>query len=101
MFFVNKHISRERNRMHAKMTRDRKKSYLATIETTIATLERDNQRMREVLAKLSRTTTHDKYPSKDLCLNDSPSFTIGNFEESQVERTFSESPNTNVQPICG
>ena len=90
--------------MHAKMTRDRKKSYLATIETTIATLERDNQRMREVLVKVSRTTTNEMYPSMKSGSNGSTShsFTIGNFEEDEVDRKFSESSNTtNIQPICG
>lgn len=45
------HFSRERNRMHAKMTRDRKKNFISTIEKTIADLERDNKRMRETLEK--------------------------------------------------
>ena len=44
--------SRERNRMHAKMTRDRKKNFIATIEKTIKHLERDNQKMRDVLNKV-------------------------------------------------
>ena len=43
--------SRERNRMHAKMTRDRKKNFISTIEKTIADLERDNKRMRMTLEK--------------------------------------------------
>jgi len=42
-------LRRERNRMHAKMTRDRKKSYIATIERTIEELESSNQRMASVL----------------------------------------------------
>jgi hypothetical protein len=41
--------SRERNRIHAKMTRDRKKSFIATIEKTIEELESSNQRMNAVL----------------------------------------------------
>jgi hypothetical protein len=44
--------SRERNRMHAKMTRDRKKNFIATIEKTIEELERDCQKMRDVLNKV-------------------------------------------------
>lgn len=45
-------LRRERNRMHAKMTRDRKKNFIATIEKTIEELERDCQRMRDVLNKV-------------------------------------------------
>lgn len=44
---------RERNRMHAKMTRDRKKCFIATIEKTIDDLEKENNRMRSVLSKMS------------------------------------------------
>jgi hypothetical protein len=90
--------------MHAKMTRDRKKSYLATIETTIATLERDNQRMREVLAKVSRTTANEEtYPLLNVCSNGTVphSFPIGSFTKDQVDRNFSESSSANIQPICG
>lgn len=43
-------LRRERNRVHAKMTRDRKKTFMVTIERTIAQLERENQKMRETLA---------------------------------------------------
>ena len=38
--------------MHAKMTRDRKKNFIATIEKTIDELERDCQKMRDVLNKV-------------------------------------------------
>lgn len=43
--------SRERNRMHAKMTRDRKKLFISSVEKTIAELEQNNKRMRSILAK--------------------------------------------------
>ena len=38
--------------MHAKMTRDRKKNFISTIEKTIEELERDCQKMRDVLEKV-------------------------------------------------
>mmetsp|Transcript_27932 Transcript_27932/g.41410 ORF Transcript_27932/g.41410 Transcript_27932/m.41410 type:complete len:311 (-) Transcript_27932:292-1224(-) len=44
-------LRRERNRMHAKMTRDRKKLFISSIEKTIADLEEHNKRMRGILAK--------------------------------------------------
>ncbi len=46
---------RERNRMHAKMTRDRKKNFIATIEKTIDELESNNAHMKEVLARVVQT----------------------------------------------
>lgn len=47
--------SRERNRMHAKMTRDRKKSFISTVEQTIHDLESTNQRMKAVLTEVVQT----------------------------------------------
>lgn len=44
-------LRRERNRMHAKMTRDRKKNFISSVEKTIADFERDNKRMRGLLEK--------------------------------------------------
>jgi len=44
-------LRRERNRMHAKMTRDRKKVFINSVEKTIKGLEADNKRMRGILAK--------------------------------------------------
>jgi hypothetical protein len=37
--------------MHAKMTRDRKKLFISSVEKTIAELEQKNKRMRDILAK--------------------------------------------------
>jgi hypothetical protein len=48
-------FSRERNRIHAKMTRDRKKNFIATIEKTINDLEQNNQRMKKVLNEVVQT----------------------------------------------
>jgi hypothetical protein len=41
--------------MHAKMTRDRKKNFIATIEKTIGDLESNNARMKEVLSRVVQT----------------------------------------------
>ena len=52
---------RERNRMHAKMTRDRKKSFIAAIEKTIVELESSNKRMNVVLEEVicsQKSSTH-------------------------------------------
>jgi hypothetical protein len=48
-------LRRERNRMHAKMTRDRKKNFIANIEKTIGDLESHNQRMKSTLADVIQT----------------------------------------------
>lgn len=39
--------------MHAKMTRDRKKSFISTIESTVEELESDIHRMKDILAKVA------------------------------------------------
>lgn len=39
--------------MHAKMTRDRKKNFISTIEKTISELESDINRMKDILAKVA------------------------------------------------
>ena len=39
--------------MHAKMTRDRKKCFIASVEKTIDMLMTDNQRMRDALVKIT------------------------------------------------
>jgi hypothetical protein len=54
--FIIHSFSRERNRMHAKMTRDRKKCFIATMEKTIEDLEKECERMRNILAKVAPTT---------------------------------------------
>jgi len=48
-------LRRERNRRHAKMTRDRKKMFLSSIKDSIAKMEEENNRMRFVLACHSPT----------------------------------------------
>mmetsp|Transcript_34201 Transcript_34201/g.45214 ORF Transcript_34201/g.45214 Transcript_34201/m.45214 type:complete len:423 (-) Transcript_34201:173-1441(-) len=45
-------IRRERNRMHAKKTRDRKKLYLEETENTISRLEEENRKLRDSIQKL-------------------------------------------------
>jgi len=44
--------------MHAKMTRDRKKVFISSVEKTITELEEDNKRMKDIIAKkaLSQST---------------------------------------------
>ena len=47
------YFRRERNRMHAKMTRDRKKNFISSVQKTIQHLEGENKRMRDVLANVA------------------------------------------------
>lgn len=37
--------------MHAKMTRDRKKLFISSVEKTIADLEKQNKKMKDILTK--------------------------------------------------
>ncbi|GAX26992.1 hypothetical protein FisN_9Lh300 [Fistulifera solaris] len=46
-------LRRERNRMHAKLTRDRKKCFISVLEKTVEDLEMDIQTIRETLARVS------------------------------------------------
>jgi hypothetical protein len=41
--------------MHAKMTRDRKKNFIATIEKTIGHLEQNNKSMKNLLTEVVQT----------------------------------------------
>ena len=45
------YFRRERNRMHAKMTRDRKKYFIASLKRAISRLEEDNRHLRHTLEK--------------------------------------------------
>lgn len=47
-------LRRERNRMHAKMTRHRKKNHLEKIQKTVEDLEAENSRKKEILSKVSQ-----------------------------------------------
>eukprot|EP00584_Thalassiosira_punctigera_P021229 CAMPEP_0172553004 /NCGR_PEP_ID=MMETSP1067-20121228/47784_1 /TAXON_ID=265564 ORGANISM="Thalassiosira punctigera, Strain Tpunct2005C2" /NCGR_SAMPLE_ID=MMETSP1067 /ASSEMBLY_ACC=CAM_ASM_000444 /LENGTH=264 /DNA_ID=CAMNT_0013341095 /DNA_START=230 /DNA_END=1024 /DNA_ORIENTATION=- len=44
-------LRRERNRMHAKMTRDRKKCFIASLKRVMSKLEDENRQLRETLEK--------------------------------------------------
>ena len=105
--------------MHAKMTRDRKKCFIATIEKTIDDLERENNRMREILAKVSSTsafpsvdsitipttaaskTVITPITSPELTGSDGPSWTDGGDENEQADGASSViSGQAAVAPEC-
>mmetsp|Transcript_23391 Transcript_23391/g.26219 ORF Transcript_23391/g.26219 Transcript_23391/m.26219 type:complete len:431 (-) Transcript_23391:1827-3119(-) len=68
-------LRRERNRIHAKMTRDRKKSFIATIVKTIEELESSNQRMNAVLQDVLQTKNncvHKSFSSTKLLTSRTP-----------------------------
>jgi len=44
-------MRRERNRVHAKMTRDRKKVYIETLSSAVSELEAENGQVRRALEK--------------------------------------------------
>lgn len=45
--------------MHAKMTRDRKRSFIASLKRVVSKLEHDNQHLRETLEKYRATNEKD------------------------------------------
>jgi hypothetical protein len=49
--------------MHAKMTRNRKKNFISSIQKTIEKLESNNRRMKEVLASVVHTHFKADTPS--------------------------------------
>lgn len=58
--------------MHAKMTRDRKKLFINSVEKTIAELEQNNKRMRAILAKQAVQHANDATPMKSVTPEPSP-----------------------------
>eukprot|EP00560_Eucampia_antarctica_P007885 CAMPEP_0197825984 /NCGR_PEP_ID=MMETSP1437-20131217/3005_1 /TAXON_ID=49252 ORGANISM="Eucampia antarctica, Strain CCMP1452" /NCGR_SAMPLE_ID=MMETSP1437 /ASSEMBLY_ACC=CAM_ASM_001096 /LENGTH=314 /DNA_ID=CAMNT_0043426219 /DNA_START=50 /DNA_END=994 /DNA_ORIENTATION=- len=44
-------LRRERNRMHAKMTRDRKRNFVSTVNRSISDLELENKQIKEILKR--------------------------------------------------
>lgn len=68
--------------MHAKMTRDRKKNFIATIEQTIADLEEENARMRNLLSNHNVTPV----TSPELRAMPTPEDTSEDTSEDENER---------------
>ena len=58
-------MRRERNRMHAKRTRDRKKYFLEVSERTIVDLEQEVQAMRNYLVSIKLLSAEDAAKSKE------------------------------------
>jgi len=82
-------LRRERNRMHAKMTRDRKKLFISSVEKTIADLEEHNKKMREILAK--QALRHSSCVTPDLGpMEANPDFIPSMMSSAVVEATTSK-----------
>lgn len=87
--------------MHAKMTRDRKKNFISTIEKTIADLEKDNKRMRETLEKqanhqISKGNTPN--PSPLVSAVPSPNYTVAVLPELSLPAHVSASNSPAPSP---
>ncbi|KAL7555137.1 hypothetical protein ACHAWF_018772 [Thalassiosira exigua] len=68
-------LRRERNRMHAKMTRDRKKCFIASLKRVISKLEEENMQLRETLERScadERLEGAEKKQASDAQLNPMP-----------------------------
>lgn len=81
--------------MHAKMTRDRKKCFIATISKTIDDLENENNRMRSLLSKL----TASKFSQLVTPMN-SPELTASNgpYIPEDESSVYSHGADTGDQP---
>ena len=71
---------RERNRMHAKMTRDRKKCFISTMEKAIDDLEKELASLRCCLlqgqsSKVDESGNDNKVVTPELTARPSPSYT--------------------------
>jgi predicted GNAT family acetyltransferase len=63
--------------MHAKMTRDRKKNFIATIEKTIGYLEQNNKSMTNVLKEVVQTHFQSSYGTSSTSTSTSTSMSPG------------------------
>ncbi len=79
-------LRRERNRMHAKMTRDRKRCFIASLKRVISKLEKDNQHLSKTLERYRATDESEGNPSTSLqamsnstqsCALNSSLYTVG------------------------
>ena len=63
-------MRRERNRLHAKMTRDRKKVYIETLSRAVSDLEEENRRVRSALAIQLNATVGEPQRYLDTLVDD-------------------------------
>ena len=87
--------------MHAKMTRDRKKGYIAAVEKTIEQLESENRDMREALSNVVQRVFGTKKPVTPV---QSPLFAALNPDGLPPSLTPSDDPaeirKVSVTPSC-
>uniref|UniRef100_A0A7S2REX0 BZIP domain-containing protein n=1 Tax=Rhizochromulina marina TaxID=1034831 RepID=A0A7S2REX0_9STRA len=83
------HIRRERNRMHAKRTRDRKKLFLEESERKIAVMEEENAKLRDFLTRHGMLDSKNAVPKpapRDTSLDrDVEDFDAEDLEEDDLE----------------
>ncbi|GMH51972.1 hypothetical protein TrST_g8234 [Triparma strigata] len=81
-------LRKERNRMHAKMTRDRKKLFVASIEEAISRLASDNEKMRQVLGKNAEVLAYSKEQERhwnQMRGDDDDRYSIGGYSDDNGE----------------
>jgi len=57
-------LRRERNRMHAKMTRDRKKAFISSLKSVVSKLEEENQHLRDTLERSRALAPPEEKPQE-------------------------------------
>jgi hypothetical protein len=104
-------FSRERNRMHAKMTRDRKKCFIATVQKAIDDLEQELVRLRRGLSEQERdddapmsssTGNHHNLVTPELTARPSPpsSSSSNRSFSSAVSSSFRSSDQQQKKRVC-
>ena len=93
--------------MHAKMTRDRKKNFISTIEKTIDDLASSNARMKEVLARVVQTHFKGSSAEESLASKASMDAKSTRVSDSEVpcpvtpESTSIVAPSHEIPPLDG
>ena len=92
--------------MHAKMTRDRKKVFITSVEKTISELEEDNKRMRDIISKQAlneSAVTPETSPM--MTFNGSPDLksmpSLKALDQLSIESAIKRSTNNSLDSFVG
>lgn len=82
--------------MHAKMTRDRKRCFIASLKRVISKLEEDNQHLRETLERYRATDDHspDEEKKAESEAGDNPKIAAQELSNSTHSSAFNSSMYT-------
>ena len=84
--------------MHAKMTRDRKKSFIASLKRVILKLEGDNQRLREELDNARADESLNVSSSNDRNTQEEDEYAYTSPLPRVMNNTISSAPTRKISP---